>query len=127
MHRSIFVVTQDVLEHLFKPELALREISRILRPGGAHIFRVPVFENRPTVVRAAVSPTGVDHFLPPDYHGLCLVVREWGNDLVDFVTNATGLRTEKLSLHDRHLGLDGWSLDVFVTRKESSRTASPNR
>jgi SAM-dependent methyltransferase len=120
------VVTQDVLEHLFKPELALREIARILRPGGAHIFTVPVFNDRPTVVRAAMSPTGVDHFLPPDYHGLCLVVREWGEDLVDFVANATGLHTEVHSLHDRNLGLDGWSLDVFVTRKESSRAALPN-
>ena len=111
------VITQEVLEHLFKPELALREISRVLRPGGAHIFTVPVFKNRPTLVRASVSPAGIDYLLPPDHHGTSLVVREWGEDLVDLVANATGLQTEIHSLHDRHLGLDGEFLDAFVTRK----------
>jgi SAM-dependent methyltransferase len=28
------VITQDVFEHIVKPDLAIREIARTLRPGG---------------------------------------------------------------------------------------------
>ncbi|MGH8487345.1 MAG: class I SAM-dependent methyltransferase [Gammaproteobacteria bacterium] len=28
------VITQDVFEHVFHPDLAIREIARTLRPGG---------------------------------------------------------------------------------------------
>lgn len=34
-------ITQDVMEHVCHPEMALREISRVLRPGGHHVFTTP--------------------------------------------------------------------------------------
>jgi len=34
-------ITQDVFEHVFNPDLAMREIMRVLRPGGIHIFTAP--------------------------------------------------------------------------------------
>jgi hypothetical protein len=36
------VITQDVFEHLFQPDLAIREIARTLVPGGAHVLTVPI-------------------------------------------------------------------------------------
>jgi hypothetical protein len=117
------VITQDVLEHLLDPERAVTEIARVLRPGGAHVFTVPIFAGRPTLVRATASGSGVDYLLPADYHGNpidpngSLVVREWGDDLVEFVTRATGLPTEVHTLRDRRRGLDGEFLDVLITRK----------
>ena len=117
------LITQDVFEHLLRPELAAKEIARVLRPGGAHIFTVPVYRGRSTLVRAVPSDTGVRHLEPPDYHGNpvdpngSLVVREWGDDLVDFITVSCGLKTEVYPFHDRARGLDGEFLDVFVTRK----------
>ena len=117
------VITQDVLEHLLDPERAVVEIARVLRPGGAHVFTVPIFAGRPTLVRAAASGSGVDYLLPADYHGNpvdpngSLVVREWGDDLVEFVARATGLPTEVHTVRDRRRGLDGEFLDVLVTRK----------
>ncbi len=34
-------ITQDVFEHIFRPDVAAREIMRVLRPGGVHIFTAP--------------------------------------------------------------------------------------
>ena len=31
-------ITQDVMEHIFEPSKAFKEIARVLKPGGAHIF-----------------------------------------------------------------------------------------
>ena len=117
------LITQDVFEHVLRPELAIKEIARVLRPGGAHIFTVPVYRGRSTLVRAVPSDTGVRHLEPPEYHGNpvdpagSLVVREWGDDIVDFITANCGLTTQAYPFHDRARGLDGEFLEVFVTRK----------
>jgi len=116
-------ITQDVLEHVFRPEIALSEIARVLRPGGAHVFTVPVYRGRRTLVRAVATADGVQHIEPPDYHenpvdpNGSLVVREWGDDFVDFVKDCTGLTTTAYALKDRHRGLDAEFLEIFVTRK----------
>jgi SAM-dependent methyltransferase len=34
-------ITQDVLEHVFNPDLVVREIMRVLKPGGVHVFTTP--------------------------------------------------------------------------------------
>jgi 2-polyprenyl-6-hydroxyphenyl methylase/3-demethylubiquinone-9 3-methyltransferase len=36
-----FVLCIEVLEHLFRPDLAAREIGRVLRPGGTALVTVP--------------------------------------------------------------------------------------
>jgi hypothetical protein len=36
------VITQDVMEHVFEPRLAYREIWRTLVPGGMHIHTTPI-------------------------------------------------------------------------------------
>ncbi len=116
-------VTQDVMEHVLRPDRAIREISRVLRPGGAHVFTVPIFRGHRTVVRAVPAGSGIEYLRPPEYHGNpadlngSLVVNEWGDDFVDFVTEHSGLQTEAHRFHDRRLGLDGGFLEVFVTRK----------
>lgn len=49
-------VTQDVVEHVLDPDAVFREIGRTLRPGGAHIFTVPlVRKTRRSFVRAERS------------------------------------------------------------------------
>jgi SAM-dependent methyltransferase len=54
------VVHSDTLEHVPNPVRALAECRRVLRPGGALCFTVPVIVGRLTRDR-----TG----LPPSYHG----------------------------------------------------------
>jgi SAM-dependent methyltransferase len=117
-------ITQDVLEHVLRPDLAVAEIARVLRPGGAHIFTVPVFWGRSTLVRAEPRQEGGTTLLmEAQYHddpvgdGRSLVVREWGDDLPGFIMECSGLPTEILWLRDRRRGLDGEHLQVFVSQK----------
>lgn len=63
------VVTSDTLEHVPDVERALREIHRVLVPGGAHVFTTPVVWDRPTRVRAQLDSGQLVHLLPPSYHG----------------------------------------------------------
>jgi SAM-dependent methyltransferase len=85
------VISSDTLEHVPEPWIALAEISRILRPGGWHVFTVPIVpDGRPTRRRAQVEGGSIKHAMPPSYHGRpgqvepdLLVYHEFGMDLVD--------------------------------------------
>ena len=117
-------VTQDVLEHVFRPELALREIMRVLKPGGAHVFTTPKYkELRVSRQRAALRGEEVAHLLEPVHHdnplgeGGSLVTWDYGDDFETLVWRWCGCPTVTYVTRDRALGLDGEFLEVFVTRK----------
>ena len=84
------VITSDIFEHIRHPDRAFSEISRILKPGGAHVFSIPVAVPHPamTVARVDVSgPTDI-HLLPEVYHGdgvggRSLVYNDFGLDLLE--------------------------------------------
>jgi 2-polyprenyl-3-methyl-5-hydroxy-6-metoxy-1,4-benzoquinol methylase len=48
------VITQDVMEHVFDPHHAFKEIARTLKPGGLHIFTTPIYGMPRSRVRARV-------------------------------------------------------------------------
>lgn len=119
------VVTQDVMEHVLAPKRAFAEISRTLTPGGAHVFTVPFYDWRRTVVRAVRAEHGVEFLEPPQYHGDpyddrgSLVTVEWGDDMVEFIGRATGLQTTIYGVLDRSLLRPLRMLYVFVSRKNA--------
>lgn len=126
------VITQDVFEHILRPAKAFAEIARTLKPGGAHVYTVPYFRGKKTVVRAKPNGNGgIAHLMTPDYHGNpideagSLVITEWGDELCDFVFRSCGMTTTILNFHDARLGLKGEFLDVLISRKASALDLMP--
>lgn len=118
------VITQDVFEHVLRPERAFAEIARVLRQGGAHVFSVPLYNREATVVRAEAGPSGgVTHLCEADYHKDpvnprgALVVREWSPDIAAFIVRNGGLQTTIVRIRDRRLGIDGDHREILVSRK----------
>lgn len=118
-------VTQDVMEHVFFPEKAFREIARTLRPRGMHIFTVPlVNKSRPTQVCARMRDDGsIEHLMEPAYHGNpvsnegSLVTRHWGFDICEFIFRSSGLFTQMVHLDALEWGIRAEYIEVLITRK----------
>ena len=100
------VLTSETLEHVPDPRQALEETLRILRPGGRHVFTVPI---DPSLAKSR-SRQG----LPPEHHGRgggpfglvtrkadMLVHTDFGRDLGELV-EAAGF---SFDAHGEGLGL----------------------
>ncbi len=117
-------ITQDVLEHVFNPKNAVKEIIRVLKPGGVHIFTTPRHkELRESYPRAAIIDSGIDYYKPAVYHGnpigdgKTLVTWDYGDDFEYLLQEWTGKSVTTFLTKDRGIGLDGEYLEVFVMRK----------
>lgn len=117
-------ITQDVLEHVLDPAAAFREIARTLKPGGLHIFTVPLVRKiLPSQVRARRADSDIFHYLPEAYHGnpvgdgFSLVTTDWGYDICNQVFASSGLFTCILGFDDLQRGLRAEFLEVLVTVK----------
>ena len=71
-----FILAQDVLEHMTNAVATLRELHRILRPGGSVRIRVPHFTSR-------------NNFIDPTHHGQFAI--EW----FDFFVQGTQRKLER--------------------------------
>lgn len=118
-------ITQDVMEHVWHPEQAFAEIARTLKPGGAHLFTVPI-ENReqPSSPRIHINASGALTYLkPPVYHGNpidgqgSLMTMDWGFDIRDHIREASGCETEIIVIDDVSRGIRAEYLEVLLTRK----------
>lgn len=90
------VITQDVMEHVREPELAWKEIYRVLKPGGYHVFTVPWDREQKTVRRVKLDGEKEVHVLPRRVHedGIRdgLVYTDFGYDMIEEL-DATGFHT----------------------------------
>ncbi|MEQ9507131.1 MAG: class I SAM-dependent methyltransferase [Hyphomonas sp.] len=117
------IITQDVMEHVLDPEAAFREIGRVLRPGGAHIFTVPLVRkteaSRPRAQR--LSEGTIDYLLPAEYHGNpvdnkgSLVTMDWGYDIVTAIQTASGMSSQIIYTDDLDRGIRAEFIDVVVS------------
>jgi SAM-dependent methyltransferase len=119
------MITQDVFEHVMNPLAAFKEIERILKPGGAHIFTMPWYPKLDkTMQRARQLDNGEIEFLEEAiYHGNpidskgSLVTFDWGVDFTDLIYAKSGMSTTIYLEKDRKKGIDGEFLEVFISRK----------
>ena len=92
------VITSDVMEHIYEPDRAFKEIHRTLKPGGAHIFSVPLINKHKKTQRwATKGKDGQPNFIyEPEWHGNPVdakgspVTFHWGFDIKDYIEKHTG-------------------------------------
>lgn len=123
------VVTSDVMEHVYHPEKAFSEIHRTLKPGGAHIFSVPIINrHQPTQRWANLGKDGSPEFLfEPEWHGNPIdkkgapVTMHWGFDIVDYIKEHTGAESEIVYIDNLDFGIRAQFIEIIVTRKPKSQ------
>lgn len=116
-----FVITEDVFEHVRHYGKGFREIYRVLRPGGYHVFTVPFYFDQPTLIRVDTTGDKDVHLFPPEYHGdplrgTILAYRTFGIDLfaqLDEIGFET--RVDFSMFADRKLGI--FDSSVFLSRR----------
>ena len=119
------IITQDVMEHIFQPEFAFKELARVLKPGGAHIFTVPIV-NKPNTSRrraSLLSNGEIKHYCEPEYHGNpvdpkgSLVTVDWGFDIAPTIQEVSGLPTLLVQMDNIDLGIRAEYIEVLVSHK----------
>jgi SAM-dependent methyltransferase len=97
------VITSDIFEHVRHPEQGFAEVRRVLRPGGAHVFTIPVLAPMPRRTKIRVDTSGPEdvHLVEPNYHlgpndSRHLVYQDFGADLIDQLAEL-GLPTEVIA------------------------------
>jgi len=96
-----------------------------LRPGGAHVFTVPlVNKHRASEVWATRGPANEPLFKgTPEYHDNPVdprgspVTMHWGFDIVDAIASASGMHTTIEHLDDLAHGIRAEYIEVLVSRK----------
>jgi SAM-dependent methyltransferase len=120
-------ITQDVLEHVFHPSRVFREIARTLKPGGMHIWTVPlVNKGQPSRLRARIEGNDILYLEPEQYHGnpvgdgRALVTVDWGFDICRHIFESSGLFTQLVHIDDLSKGIRAQYIEVLVTVKPQS-------
>lgn len=115
------VVSEDVLEHVRRPDRCFDEVRRVLRPGGQHIFTVPYSHDQKTVTRVDTSGDEDVHLAEAEWHGdslrgRILTYRNFGYDIFDQL-RAHGMETRiRLPTHREYrAGVAG--SEVFVATR----------
>lgn len=114
------VITEDVFEHVRNYKTGFKEISRVLKKGGYHIFTIPFYFDKNTLHRVDTSSKEDIFTLPPEYHdskrGKVLAYRTFGNDMFKFLDSIgfetsvdfSGYSDQKYNIYNSY---------VFISKK----------
>jgi len=112
-------LSSDVLEHVPEPYQAHREIRRVLKPGGSHIFTVPFYPYYYfDEVRAYIKDGQLIHVKEPIYHSDpirpegALVYTIFSLEMLAKLHQA-GFQTYFYTLYEPDCGILGWDSLVF--------------
>jgi len=119
------VISQDVMEHVFRPDRAYREIYRTLRANGLHIHTTPVYKEKLLSTRRAARKEdgSLAHYATPEFHGDpinsegALVTYHFGHDLPEKIVEWAGFDVEMVRFNDRHHGIVGEFTEVIICRR----------
>lgn len=119
------VITEDVFEHVRRPEQGFREVHRVLKSGGYHIFTVPFNFDRPTVQRIDTATDRDVYLLPPEYHGdtlreRILVYTDFGYDTVERLSTLGFETSISISTHSDAVRYGIADSYVFISRKAAA-------
>ncbi len=118
----------DVLEHLFNPFQAMREIYRTLVPGGVCLFTAPTYPDRARSEQVAfLEPDGSTRIVgQAEYHGNpqhpeqgSLVTWRYGYDLPLLLQRETRFDVEVRRWQSKAIAVMGPMTEVYICRKPS--------
>lgn len=118
-------ISQDVMEHIFNPSCAFKEITRVLKSGGAHIFTVPLVNKGKKSQRwASITESGaIEYHHTPEYHGNpidnkgSLVTMHWGYDIADFIYKEACMFTTIFLIDNIYQGIRAEFIEVLISKK----------
>lgn len=120
------VIHLDVLEHLFNPFDALREIERTLRPGGHCIFTAPTYPERVSSEQVAFKEAGGLRVIgTPEYHGNpqnpegSIVTWRYGYDLPYLIATTLAFDVEVRRWYSKSDAIMGPMTEVYILTKRS--------
>jgi SAM-dependent methyltransferase len=123
------VLSLDVMEHIFDPARAYREIYRTLKPGGAYVHTFPINKTQVNAMidQAVLQADGtIKHLVdPPEYHGNpisdkgSLVTKSYGYDISEKIAEWAPFGVEITRYWDRSRGIIGAYTEVAVCIKGS--------
>ncbi len=119
------VVHLDVLEHVFDPFSALREICRTLVADGRCIFSVPTYNEQAVSSQVAFKSSDQSlqtigeieyHANPQSAHG-SLVTWRYGYDLPLLISRATEFDVEVRRFQSKQAAATGFMTEVYILTK----------
>jgi SAM-dependent methyltransferase len=118
------VIHLDVMEHIFDPFAALREIERTLKPDGLCLFTAPTDPQRAKSEQVAFKEAGrVNVVGEPEYHGNpqdpsgSLVTWRYGYDLPYLISKHTNFDIEVRRWHAPRRAIMGGRTETYILRR----------
>jgi hypothetical protein len=120
------VISSETMEHVRTPWQGFREIHRVLKPGGVHVFTIPYRDDRITTSRVDTSGEVDKYILPKIYHQDpyrkedSLVYTDFGRDLPNLL-DPIGFKTSLLTVlsSEQDIQNDLAPMPVFISKKET--------